>query len=137
MDCVMPSSAQRSRYSLAVYWQPWVRHEALSDRGRVKGPPLQDCRSSLLEAGGSLNLEAQARAASSPDNDGTDRHLQTARARQARRDGTRVQKPVVKPPQGQNRLEPGGHGPVSSARLAVARRLRSSLYGAGPGGHEE
>jgi hypothetical protein len=75
--------------------------------------------------------------ASSPDNDETGRHLQTARARQARRDGTRVQKPVVEPPQGQNRLEPGGHGPERSARPAMARRLRSSLHGAGLGGHEE
>src|SRR5213592_1615599 len=34
-----------------VYWKAPVRHEALSDRGRVKGPPLQDCRSSLLKLG--------------------------------------------------------------------------------------
>ena len=34
-----------------VYWKSLVRHEALSDRGRVKGPPLQDCRSSLLKLG--------------------------------------------------------------------------------------
>ncbi len=109
---------------------PWVRHEALHDRGRVKGPPLRDCRSQPAEAGGSLNLEAQVRAGSSPDNDGTGRHLQTARARQARRDGTRLQKPVVEPPQGQNRLAPGGHGPARSARPATAGRLRNPLHGA-------
>ena len=34
-----------------IYWRPVVRHEALSDRGRVKGPPLRDCRSSLLKLG--------------------------------------------------------------------------------------
>ena len=37
--------------STGVYWKPVVRHEALSDRGRVKGPPLRDCRSSLLKLG--------------------------------------------------------------------------------------
>jgi hypothetical protein len=37
------------------------------------------------EAGGSLTLEAQGRVGSSPDNDGTDRHRQTIRVRQARR----------------------------------------------------
>ena len=34
-----------------MYWRPVVRHEALSDRGRVKGPPLRGCRSSLLKLG--------------------------------------------------------------------------------------
>ena len=39
------------------------------------------------EAEGSLILETQGRAGSSPDNDGTGRHYQTARVRQARRKG--------------------------------------------------
>lgn len=56
------------------------------------------------------------RVASSPDNDGTGRYCQTARVRQARREGTRMKKPVVEPPQVQNRLQPGGYGPDSSAR---------------------
>jgi hypothetical protein len=41
------------------------------------------------EAGGSLTLEAQGSGRSSPDNDGTGRHRQTIRARQARRIGAR------------------------------------------------
>ena len=49
---------------------------------------------------------------SSLDNDGTGRYCQTARVRQARRRGVRVQKPVVEPPQVGIRLEPGGSGPV-------------------------
>ncbi len=51
------------------------------------------------EAGGSLILETQGWVGSSPDNDGTGRHRQTARVRQARREGVRMQKPVVEPPQ--------------------------------------
>ena len=39
------------------------------------------------EAGGSLTLETQGSGRSSPDNDGTGRHRQTIRARQARRNG--------------------------------------------------
>ena len=34
-----------------VYWKAPVRHEALPDRGRMKGPPLRDCRSSPLKLG--------------------------------------------------------------------------------------
>ena len=58
---------------------------------------------------------------SSPDNDGTGRYCQTARVRQAGREGVRVQKPVVEPPQVQNRLQSGGYGPDSSARLNEER----------------
>src|SRR6266542_3905395 len=47
-----------------------------------------------------------------------------ARVRLARREGVRVQKPVVEPPQGQCRLEPGGCGPVSSARTLRGRSRR-------------
>ena len=56
------------------------------------------------------------RAASSPDNDGTGWYCQTVRVRQARREGVRVQKPVVEPPQVQNRLQSGGYGPDRNAR---------------------
>jgi hypothetical protein len=49
------------------------------------------CRSSLVEAEGSLIQGTLVRVGSSPDNDGTGRHRQTARVRQARREGvTRV-----------------------------------------------
>ena len=43
----------------------------------------------VAEAGGSLVLEAQGAGGSSPDNDGTGRYCQTARVRQARREGVR------------------------------------------------
>jgi hypothetical protein len=51
------------------------------------------------EAGGSLILEAQGEGGSSPDNDETGRYCQTARARQARREGVTRREPVVEPPQ--------------------------------------
>jgi hypothetical protein len=69
------------------------------------------------EAGGSRAREVPGGGGSSPDNDGTSRHCQTGRARQARRTGARVQEPVVEPPQVERRLQPGGFGPVSSAHL--------------------
>jgi hypothetical protein len=50
---------------------------------RSNGGPSQR----VAEAGGSLALEAQGAGGSSPDNDGTGRYCQTARARQARREG--------------------------------------------------
>jgi hypothetical protein len=61
------------------------------------------------EAGSSLTGDA-GEGGSSPDNCGTGRHCQTARVRQARRTGVRMQKPVVEPPQVERRLEPGGSG---------------------------
>ena len=45
------------------------------------------CRSRPVEAGGSLTSEVRGRAASSPDNDETDRYCQTVRARLARQTG--------------------------------------------------
>jgi len=74
------------------------------------------------EAGGSRAREVPGGGGSSPDNDGTFRHCQTGRARQARRTGARVQEPVVEPPQVERRLEPGGYGPVSSAHPGHGRR---------------
>ena len=50
---------------------------------RSNGGPSQR----VAEAGGSLVLEAQGAGESSPDNDGTGRHCQTVRVRQARREG--------------------------------------------------
>jgi hypothetical protein len=41
----------------------------------------------VVEAGGSLALEAQGAGGSGPDNAGTGRYGQTARVRQARREG--------------------------------------------------
>ena len=50
---------------------------------RSNGGPSQR----VVEAGGSLALEAQGAGGSSPDNDGTGRYRQTAWVRQARREG--------------------------------------------------
>ena len=50
---------------------------------RSNGGPSQR----VVEAGGSPALEAQGAGGSSPDNDGTGRYCQTARVRQARREG--------------------------------------------------
>jgi hypothetical protein len=62
-----------------------VRHEASMIEWSVRsnGGPSQR----VVEAGGSLALEAQGAGGSSPDNDGTGRHRQTAWVRQARREG--------------------------------------------------
>lgn len=49
------------------------------------------------EAGGSSSREMPVRAESSPDNDGTRWHCQTARVRQARRKGAR-EEPACKAP---------------------------------------
>ena len=69
------------------------------------------------EAEGSLTLDVQGRAASSPDNDGTSQYYQMGWVRQARREGVGMYEPVVEPPQVQNRLQPGGYGPDHSARF--------------------
>jgi hypothetical protein len=50
---------------------------------RSNGGPSQR----VVEAGGSLALEAQGAGGSSPDNDGTGRYRRTAWVRQARREG--------------------------------------------------
>ena len=79
------------------------------------------------EAEGSLTLEVQGRAGSSPDNDGTGRHRQTARARQARRKGVTRVNQWLNPLKTWNRLQPGGCGPGQQCTSAArrVRRLRS------------
>ena len=72
--------------------------------GGMKGPAC-GLSQQPAEAEGSLNLEVRVRVGSSPDNDGTGRHCQTARVRQARREGVVTSEPVVEPPQAWNRLE--------------------------------
>jgi hypothetical protein len=72
--------------------------------GGMKGPTC-GLSQQPAEAEGSLTLEAQGRAESSPDNDGAGRHYQTTRARQARREGVATSEPVVEPPQAWNRLQ--------------------------------
>jgi hypothetical protein len=90
------------------------------------------------EAGGSLIPEVRVRVGSSPDNDGTGRHRQTARARQVRRRGVRVQEPVVEPPKVERRLEPDGSGPVSGAHRSKVAAVTSGQSWVGRlGGHDE
>ncbi len=84
------------------------------------------------EAGGSLIRETPGGGGggggSSPDNDGTGRYCQTARVRQARRRDVRMQELVVETPKATRRLEPGGSGPVSSARSSVWRATRCQVF---------
>src|SRR5580658_2480084 len=85
----------------------------------------------VVEAGSGLILVTQERAESSSVNAVTVRNCQTGWARQARREGVRMQEPAVEPPQVRNRLQPGGYGPDSSARLGAGYpgRLRSRSGG--------
>ena len=96
-------------------------------------------RSGLTELGAAQARRCGPVGGSSPDNDGTGRHRQTARVRQARRRGVRVQEPVVEPPKVERRLEPDGCGPVSGAHgdgVAVGvTSVRSRIGRAG--GHGE
>ena len=68
---------------------PHMRHEAPCDRVGWKDSAA-GLSQQAGEAGGSLTLETQGEGGSSPDNDGTGRHRQTARVRQARRKGVRA-----------------------------------------------
>jgi RNA-directed DNA polymerase len=58
-------------------------------------PPAR--RSGSVKLGGSLNPDTWGRAASSPDNAGTDQHCQMVRVRQARWDGGRIGPAVERP----------------------------------------
>jgi hypothetical protein len=98
----------------------------------VKGP-TSGLSQQADEAEGSLTLEVQGRVGSSPDNDGTDRHHQTVRARQARRRGvTQVNQRLnpLKRGTGSNLVDAGraaAHVVVEARR----RRLRSRKCVAG------
>jgi hypothetical protein len=97
------------------YWKPFVRHEALFDREGRKDPSF-GLSQQPDEAEGSLILESQGRVGAALTT--------TGRVGTARRPGSgkqdgkvyELQEPVVEPPQGQNRLQPGGYGPDRSAR---------------------
>ena len=104
----------------------------------MKGP-ICGLSQQAAEAEGSLILGTQVRVASSSDNDGTGRHCQTARVRQARREGTRMQKPVVEPPQALHRLQPGGYGPGRSARRfrPLGTTTPTPVFNGRPGGSGE
>ena len=90
----------------------------------MKGPTL-GLSQQAVKAGSSLILGTQGRAASSSVNAGTVRYYQTGRVRQASREGVRVQKPVVEPPQERHRLQSGGYGPGCDARLPMAGDSRA------------
>jgi hypothetical protein len=100
---------------------------------RSNGGPSQR----VVEAGGSLVLEAQGSGGSSPDNDGTGRHCQTARVRQARREG------VARANQWLNPLKRGigsnladvGRGAVHA--LLIGWATPASEFRGRRGGHEE
>ncbi|HVC76281.1 MAG TPA: ISL3 family transposase [Candidatus Micrarchaeaceae archaeon] len=124
-------------YQAYLMKEQLVRHEAHVDRvnWNVHHRPVAAGRRSW----GQSEPGDAGEGRSSPDNDGTDRHCQTVRVRQARRIGVRTEKPAVKPPKALNQLQPGGYGLGSGARLTESsgRRLlvRSKLDR--PGGHEE
>jgi hypothetical protein len=121
----------------------WIRFTSCgcATRRHVSGGGCEARRSGLSqrsgEAEGSLTPEVWGRAGSSPDNDGTGRHRQTARVRQARQTGVTIE-PAIDPPQVWDRLQPGGCGPGSSARRALARRDDSEAdHSRRWGGHGE
>ena len=78
---------------------------------------------------------------SSLDNDGTGRYCQTAWARQARRRGVRMQKPVVEPPQevapARNLVDRGRDGSASVFLWSEETDSRVDGGKADPGGHGE
>ena len=90
------------------------------------------------EAEGSLILETQGRAGSSPDNDGTGRHYQTARVRQARRKGaTKVNQwsNPLKREAGSNLVDMGRT--ATHTQPAIGWVTPTSDYRGRSGGHEE
>lgn len=62
------------------------------------------------EAEGSLTRETLVRVASSPDNDGTVRHCQTDRVRQARREGVREEPAAERLSRENTSSKSGGYG---------------------------
>jgi len=102
-------------------WPAWRHHAFITcatrrhQPGGMEGPTF-GLSQQPAEAESSPTLGGTGSGGSSSDNAGTVWHRQTGWARQARRKGVRMQKPVVEPPQERDRLEPGGSGPGSSAR---------------------
>jgi len=92
-----------------VWAWDFERHEAPCDRAVMKGTAGGSSQRAT-EAGGNPTQGTLGRAVSSPDNDGTGRHCQTARVRQASGEGVR-KKPVSERPSRENhQLQPGGCG---------------------------
>lgn len=106
--------------------------------GGVQGPTF-GLSQQADEAGGSLTSEVRGRAASSLDNAETGWDCQTARVRQARREGvTRVNR-WSNPLKHGTVLKPGGYGPGSSARQPDLQRLSTppAILDVAGGGHGE
>ena len=83
-------------------------------------------------------LEAKRRVGSSPDNGGTDQHLQMVWVRQARRKGATKVNQWLNPLKRLPRLQTVGCGPDSSARrLGNETATPKSEYRGRRGGHEE
>jgi hypothetical protein len=112
---LLADAARPCRHAVGDCWwvDETVRHEVRCDRTGGRSPPL-GCRSSLVKLG-PPDLGGARAGGSSPDNDGTGRYCQTARVRQARWDGVRVQEPVVEPPQ----ATPTGSNLVGGGRAAT------------------
>jgi hypothetical protein len=93
------------------------RHRSSGD----ERTPRSGCRSSPMQAGGSLILEAQGRARAAPT---TARRVGTTgrpSARSARRKGVTQVNQWLNPLKSGRRLEPGGCGPDRSARCPRCR----------------
>jgi transposase-like protein len=103
------------------------RHEVLLNPAVVKGHRLRLCRSGPVAAEGSLIPGTRGRVDSSHDNDGTGRHCQTVRVRQARRKGVREEPASGRLSRRDHQLEPGRSGLGSSAHLRL--RGGNSLVG--------
>jgi retron-type reverse transcriptase len=114
---------------LVRYADDLVRHEAPFDRVEIERAPPAGCRSRPLEAGGSPTVEVRGRVGSRPDNDGTGRNHQTARVRQARREGVREE------PVSTLRKRRAGSNLVDMGRCA-ARALRGIGQGDSGDGHK-
>ena len=95
---------RRKRYKPRRWVVERVRHEAPRNRERVQDP-LLGAVAAARRSWGQPGLGGARAGGSSPDNDGTGRHCQTAWVRQARRRGARTQEPVVEPPQATRRLQ--------------------------------
>jgi hypothetical protein len=93
------------------------RHEVLLNPAVVKGHRRVLVAAGAFEAEGSLIPGTRGRVDSSPDNDGTGRHCQTVRVRQARRKGVREEPATERLSRRDHQLEPGRSGLGSSAHL--------------------
>jgi hypothetical protein len=102
----------------------------------VQGPTC-GLSQQAAEAGGSLTPETRGRVGAALTTPGRASTARWSGARQARRRGVRVQKPVVEPPQEVDRLEPGGYGPGWQCAEPPYNREERPRRRGGAGGHGE